>query len=390
MLNNGVNALPLNSNSTFSFSGAIAYGSSYAVTVGTQPTDQTCAVSNSTGINTTFNISNVNVLCHTLVAAVSTLAGSGVNGHDDGLGAAASFYYPIGVAVDSNGNVYVADNFNHNIRKVSAGGVVVTFAGYGRSGSDDGIGSQAGFNRPSGVAVDANGNVYVADTNNYKIRKITSSFVVTTLAGSGSMGTADGIGAAASFSSPYGIAVDVNGNVFVSDYGSNKIRKITSSGVVTTLAGSGSNSSADGIGAAASFSSPLSVAVDSNGNVYVADYGSSKIRKVTSSGVVTTLAGSVVGNSDGTGSSASFNWPSGVAVDSNGNVFVADSRNEKIRKITPLGEVTTVAGSGAVGSTDGTSAAASFAGPAGVAVDSYGNVYVADTDNSKIRKIIFQ
>jgi sugar lactone lactonase YvrE len=318
------------------------------------------------------------------------LAGSGVNGHDDGLGAAASFYYPIGVAVDSNGNVYVADNFNHNIRKVSAGGVVVTFAGYGRSGSDDGIGSQAGFNRPSGVAVDANGNVYVADTNNYKIRKITSSFVVTTLAGSGSMGTADGIGAAASFSSPYGIAVDVNGNVFVSDYGSNKIRKITSSGVVTTLAGSGSNSSADGIGAAASFSSPLSVAVDSNGNVYVADYGSSKIRKVTSSGVVTTLAGSVVGNSDGTGSSASFNWPSGVAVDSNGNVFVADSRNEKIRKITPLGEVTTVAGSGAVGSTDGTSAAASFAGPAGVAVDSYGNVYVADTDNSKIRKIIFQ
>jgi subtilisin-like proprotein convertase family protein len=322
----------------------------------------------------------------TSAGVVTTLAGSGIAGYAEGTGTAASFNQPWGVAVDTAGNVYVADTGNKRIRKITSVGVVTTLAGSGNADFADGTGTAASFNSPLGVGGDAGGNVYVGDNSNNRIRKITSAGVVTTLAGSGTGGYADGTGSAAKFSGPRGVAVDAAGNVYVAEYGNNRIRKITSAGVVTTLAGSGSYSYADGNGTAASFFAPMSVAVDAAGNVYVADSASQRIRKVTSAGVVTTLAGSgTAGYVDGTGTAASFNYPWGVAVDTTGNVYVADSSNSRIRKISSSGVVTTFAGSGT--SADGTGTAASFNAPNGVAVDLAGNVYVADSDNNRIRKI---
>jgi sugar lactone lactonase YvrE len=319
---------------------------------------------------------------------VTTLAGSGAYGSADGTGTAATFYTPQGVAVDSSGNVYVADKFNNKIRKITPAGVVTTFAGSGALGSDDGAGTAATFFYPYGVAVDLSRNVYVADTYNYKIRAITAAGAVSTLAGTGASGDADGPGTAATFGWAVGVAADSSGNVYVADSDSNKIRKITAGGVVSTLAGSGAGGSADGPGDVATFSEPSGVAVDSSGNVFVADTDSHKIRKITPGGVVTTFAGSgAPGSADGTGAAATFAYPFGVAVDSSKNVYVADSGNNKIRKITPAGVVSTLAGSGAYGSADGTGTAATFYTPTGVAVDSSGHVYVADSGNNKIRKI---
>jgi hypothetical protein len=325
---------------------------------------------------------------------VSTLAGlTGSTGSADGTGNAARFFQPAGVAVDSAGNVYVADSGNYTIRKITPCGVVSTLAGLaGGLGSDDGTGSAARFNFPYGVAVDHAGNVYVADTNNHTIRKITPSGVVSTLAGlAGSIGSADGTGNAARFFQPYGVAVDSAGNVFVTDTSNNTIRKISPSAVVSTLAGlAGSRGSANGTGSAARFNHPSGVAMDSAGNVFVADTINNTIRQITPSAVVSTLAGLAgsFAGVDGTGSAASFSFPHGPAVDSTGNVYVADSGNNTIRKITPSAVVTTLAGvAGSAGSTDGTGNAARFFQPADAAVDAAGNVYVADSSNSTIRKI---
>ena len=220
----------------------------------------------------------------------------------------------------------------------------------------------------------------------------TPSGVVTTLAGAaGQTGSTDGTGVAASFNYPFGVAVDSSGNVYVADTYGSTIRKITPAGAVTTLAGKTEEpGSSDGTGADASFSNPIGVAVDSNGNVYVADAGNATIRKITSAGVVTTLAGAagLAGSADGPGADARFNYPEGVAVDSNGNVYVADTNNSLIRKITGAGVVTTFAGTAEqLGTEDGKGVAARFYYPIGVAVDSSGYVYVADTENHTIRKI---
>ncbi len=336
---------------------------------------------------------NNNIRKITPRGVVTTLAGSADQspGSADGTGAAASFNWPEGVAVDGSGNVFVADSRNNTIRRITPAGVVTTLAGTAGSwGSADGTGAAARFNGPSGVAVDGAGNVFVADSDN-TIRKITPTRAVTTFAGTAdSTGSSDGTGATARFSSPSGVAVDGAGNVFVADSGNNTIRKITPAGMVTTLAGAASSGSADGTGAAARFNSPESVAVDGAGNVFVADWGNSTIRKITPSGVVTTFAGTAgsYGSADGTGAAASFSFPTGVAVDGSGNLFVADLGNSTIRKITPAGVVTTLAGTaGSSGSADGTGAAARFNGPHGVAVDGSGDVFVADTGNNAIRKI---
>jgi sugar lactone lactonase YvrE len=317
---------------------------------------------------------------------VSTLAGSGAEDFADGTGVAAKFRQPHGIALDGSGNLYVADTDNHRIRKiVIATGVVTTLAGSGTGGYADGTGTAAQFNYPNGIAVHSSGNVYVADSANNRIRKITPAGEVSTFAGSGTSGYADGTGTAAKFNSPSGVAVDSSGNVYVVE--SYRIRKITPEGVVSTFAGRSSSGSADGTGTAATFNSASGIAVDSSGNVYVADTQNHRIRKITSAGVVTTLAGSAQGSADGTGTAAQFKRPSGVAVDSSGNVFVADTENHRIRKITAAGVVTTLAGS-ASGYADGTGAAAKFYSPYyGVAVDSNGTVYVADSTNHRIRKI---
>jgi sugar lactone lactonase YvrE len=333
---------------------------------------------------------------------VTTYAGTaGLSGGADGTGPAARFYYPAGVAVDSAGNLFVADRGAHTIRRITPGGVVTTYAGTaGISGAADGTGAAAQFESPSGVAVDNGGNVYVADTSYSTIRKITPGGVVSTFAGAQfHSGSADGTGAAAQFYYPYGVAVDTAGNVFVADSGNGTIRKITPGGVVTTLAGTANSSdgSTDGIGAAARFRHPMGVAVDTAGNVFVAEgydgsqgyHDTNTIRKITPGGVVTTLAGtaSSYGSADGTGTAAQFNCPNGVAVDLAGNVYVADSGNSTIRKITPNGVVTTLTGTAGVeGSVDGIGTAAQFNSPQGIAVDNMGNLYVADSDNSAIRK----
>ena len=319
---------------------------------------------------------------------VTTLAGSGDLGSEDGTGASSSFWSPEGVAADDQGNLYVADSGSNKIRKILPGGIVTTLAGSGYFGSADGTGAAATFFYPRGVAVDGTGIVYVTDSGNRKIRKILPGGVVTTLAGTGMHGSTDGSGTEATFAAPTGIAVDGTGNVFVANTMTNSIRKITPSGVVSTLAGSGAYGATDGTGTAASFDWPHGVAVDAAGNVYVADHGNEKIRKVTPGGVVTTFAGSgAAGSADGTGAAASFSSPFGVAVDRSGNVYVSDSAGNRIRKILPGGLVTTLAGSGAQGSADGTGTAASFALPHGVAVDGAGNVYVADRQNNRIRRI---
>jgi len=319
----------------------------------------------------------------TTSVTITTIAGNGTQGNVDGTGIGASFYNPTGLAADTSGNVYVADFRNNAIRKISPAGVVTTFAGSIAPGSNNGTGAYASFFQPAGIAIDASGNLYVADANNNLIRKITLSGVVTTLAGSGAAGNTNGPASAATFNYPEGVAVDASGNVYVADYGNNLVRQISPAGMVTTLAGNTTQGNTNGVDTTAEFSQPTGVAVDAAGNVYVADYGNNVIRKI-SAGSVTTLAGSgSPGSADGTGIAASFNGAPGIAVDAAGNIYVADYGNNAIRLISPAGVVTTLAG--AVGSS---STATLFSHPYGVAVDVKGNIYVADYGNSTIQKII--
>ena len=348
----------------------------------------------------------------TPTGTVTTLAGlAGSDGSSDGPGSAARFGNPWGVALDGTGNVFVADAWANTIRKITPAGVVSTFAGTPfSSGSDDGTGSAARFSFPAGLAADSAGNIYVADTGNHTIRKITSGGAVTTLAGlagaplwnplDGPMPSLDGTGSAARFISLHGLAADAVGNLYATD--ENTIRKITPSGVVTTFAGtagSGNWGSADGTGSAARFNAPYGVSADAAGNVYVADTWNNTVRKITSAGVVTTIAGLAAGYPpapgssaavDGPGNVARFNFPQSISTDPAGNLYVADTHNNTIRKITAAGIVSTVAGvapAQSTGATDGTGSVARFSGPHGMAADAAGNLYVADTLNSTIRKI---
>ncbi|MEY2573735.1 MAG: hypothetical protein QOJ87_1948 [Verrucomicrobiota bacterium] len=303
----------------------------------------------------------------------------------------ATFNLPTAVAIDLAGNIYVADTGNQTIRKITPLGVVSILAGStGVIGSADGTGGAALFYNPYGIAADAAGNLYVADTFNSTVRRVTPGGVVTTLAGlAGTTGSADGTSANARFNQPQGIAVDGAGNVYVADSVNQTIRQITPSGVVTTLAGlAGTSGNTDGVGSAARFLVPQSLAIDGANDLYVADSGNNTIRKVTLSGTVTTVAGvaGTNGSADGSGSAALFVYPQGLAVDSLGNVFVADSGNDLVRKITPAAVATTIAGMpGTVGNSDGTGSAARFSTPQGVAVNNTGKVYVADSNNNLIR-----
>ena len=336
--------------------------------------------------------------------AFTLFAGGGTPGSSDGTGTAAHFDGPYGIALDSSGNLYVADKTNDTIRMVTSAGAVTTLAGLAETiGSTDDTGSLARFNGPVGVAIGSGGDVYVTDSLNSTIRRVTSAGVVTTLAGAaGTGGSVDGTGTAALFRQPAGIAIDSSGNLYVADFGNNSIRKITQAGVTSTLAGvEGVTSTAstlgepataghaDGTGAAASFNEPSGIAIDGNGNLYVADTGNDTIRMVTSAGAVTTLAGSAgaTGTADGTGPAARFNSPRGVAVDGSGNVYVADTGNSTIRKITSAGVVTTLAGKpDNFAVVEGTGEAAIFDVPAGIAVDSNGNLYVSEELGNVISK----
>lgn len=313
-------------------------------------------------------------------------------GSADGPALTAQFYSPSAVAADSTGNLYVADTWNHTLRKIAVSGEVTTLAGLaGQSGSVDGTGSAARFNQPNGVTVDSAGNVYVADSGNGTVRKITSAGTVTTLAGAaGDFRSADGTGGAARFVSPKGLTLDRSGRVLVGDGSSltnpldqaGTIRRLTTDGVVTTLAGlAGAIGSTDGKGEAARFRNPADVAIDAAGNVFVSDDLNHTIRKITPDGTTTTFAGIAgsAGHADGAPGVATFNGPTGLAFDGNGQLFVADCDNQTIRKISPNGTVSTLAGQpGVAGATDGEGSAARFHDPLAVAVDAAGNVYVGD------------
>jgi sugar lactone lactonase YvrE len=329
---------------------------------------------------------------------LTTLAGApGTRGSADGTGAAANFNYPHGLAIDSKGNLYVADTLNNAIRKVTAGGVVSTVAGQaGATGSSDGAGQSARFNDPEGVAVDASGNLYVTDGGNQTVRKITPDGVVSTIAGQAlKCGYADGAGKAAQFCNPGAIVVDTAGSIFLADSHYATIRKITPDGTVSTIAGNTNlRGLQDGTGAAAQFCTPSALAFDNEQNLLVSDVGcidrfNPTIRKVTPAGAVSTIAGN---NSavfvNQTGVTAAFGTPEGLAMDGSGNIFVADFSNDSIWKVSASGAITTFAGgNGVTGSTDGTGTAAGFSKPQGIAADIAGNLYVADELNDTVRKI---
>jgi uncharacterized repeat protein (TIGR03803 family) len=352
-----------------------------------------CVSTNSYGTDTSYTA--------TIVVpdplTVSTFAGQhGQRGSSDGSGSSAQFYYPTDVATDSAGNVYVADTSNHTIRKITPAGVVSTVAGYaGASGTVDGADTVARFNHPSGVTADGAGNLYVSDTDNDTIRKITSAGVVSTLAGTaGASGYVDSTGTAARFYCPSGIVADASGNLYVSDSYNFSIRKITPAGLVTTLAGgAGVSGYVDGVGTAARFSVPEGLAISSDGILFVADGCNSSIRRVNlSTGSVVTWSGSAdqCGSADGPVSIARFHYPCGVAVDNAGNLYVADTDNNTIRAINSLGVVTTIAGqAGTWGSADGVGSSARFFYPTSIAVDSTGSLFIVDTDNDTIRLGIY-
>jgi len=324
---------------------------------------------------------------------VSTLAGTTTPGFYNGTGTAARFTDPTHVAIDGIGNLYVTDMNNSMIRKiVISTGAVTTLAGSTAYGFANGTGTAARFWGPIDLVCDGNDNLYVVDGVNNQIRKIViSTAVVTTFAGSTTAGSIDGTGVGARFKNPAGIAYDGSDNLYISDAGNNRIRKIViSTGVVTTLAGSTTAGSIDGTGSAARFSNPSGIGYDGVGNLYVADYGNHKIRKVVlSTGVVTTIAGSTTaGFNNGIGVAARFNLPCDVESDLNGNLYVADGYNNQIRKIViSTGEVTTFAGSITAGAVDGVALSARFNFPTGLIWDGNGNLYVSDETNNQIRKI---
>lgn len=332
--------------------------------------------------------------------SVTTLAGSGTGASgfaDDPNGANVRFSKPAGIAADTAGNIYVVDQFNQRIRKITPTGATTTLAGSGVAGfADNTDAAQVKFNYPTGVAVDRNGNIYVADPPNNRIRKVAPNGATTTLAGSGISGFADSTnGAYVKFNNPYGVAVDDNGNVYVADQANNRIRKVApSTGATTTLAGNGNSGWVDHTDPAqVKFSSPFGVALDIGGNVYVADVLNYRIRKVLPAGATTTLAGSSSGFEDNAnGLNAKFSSPVSVIVDMGGNVYVADANNHRIRKVTATGAVSTLAGSGIRGLSNHATnpLAAQFSSPSGITIDKEGNLYVADRENNCIRKITLQ
>ena len=331
---------------------------------------------------------------------ITTFAGTGIPGRsgDGGAAISAQLNYPSGVSVDISGNVYIVDEDNNKIRMVTKAGIITTIAGTGANGNggDGGAATSAQLMDPSGVSVDISGNVYIVDAFNHKIRMVNSLSIINTFAGTGTAGDSgdSGLATIAQLNNPNGVSVDISGNVFIADTGNNKIRMVTSKGIITTIAGTGiwGNGGDGGLAIAAQLNQPYAVSVDISGNVYIADQNNNKIRMVTSIGIITTIAGTGAYGDSGDGgaaTSATLGYPTGVSVDISGNVYIADNGNSKIRMVTSAGIITTIAGTGGWGSSGdgGAATSAQFYYPYGVSVDISGNVYIADYFDNKIRMI---
>ena len=330
--------------------------------------------------------------------SVTTVAGSGKPGFsgDDGPAASADLNSPYDIATDAAGNLYIADTNNYRIRRITPQGSITTVAGSGLFGfyGDNGPAARAAFALPHGVAVDSAGNIYISDTLNNRIRKVAKDGTVTTIAGSNLTGSGGDNGQAgfASLNRPAGIAVDRSGNVYFADSGNNRVRRVSTQGIIATVAGNGANGFAgdNGPAVSAQLSDPEDVAIDAAGNIYIADTENHRIRKVSPEGIITTVAGSDPAAGDGgPATSALLFQPSGVAVDASGNTYISDKLNNRVRRITKAGVITTIAGTGAAGyAGDGGSATrAQLNHPEGLAFDAAGNLYIADTANNVIRRV---
>ncbi len=332
--------------------------------------------------------------------SISTIAGTGTRGSggDGGLAASARLNYPSGVALDTAGNLYIADRSNHRIRKVDASGSISTVAGNGTrgSGGDGGAATAAQLNGPYGAALDGAGNLYIADSSNNRIRKVDTAGVITTVAGTGTQGYSGdgGPAAAAQIYLPSGAALDGAGNLYIADTSNNRIRKVDTAGIISTAAGVGfdDRNGDGGAAAAAQLFSPRGAALDRAGNLYIADRNHQRIRKADTSGSISTVAGNGTqgdGGDGGPAASAQLKYPGGAAADRAGNLYIADTNNKRIRKVDAAGVITTIAGTGTFGYSGdgGLAAAAQLSDPGGVAADRAGNIYIADTFNHRIRKV---
>ena len=390
----------------FVFFGLPAFAQAPAMT--TQPQSQTIvagtnvvlsvAVSGTGPFSYQWQFNGVN-----LPGVISTVAGNGVPSYsgDGGTATDAELYVPLGVAVDGSGNLFIADTFNERIREVDSNGIITTVAGTGDIffSGNDGQATNTGLYNPTGVAVDDSSNLFIADFGNQLICKVTPNGLITAVAGNGTSGySGDGsLATNAELYSPSAVAVDAAGNLFIADTGNQRIRDVAPNGIITTVAGDGAiGYSGDG-GAAtnAELSSPQGVAVDGFGNLFIADTGNSCIRKVTRNGIISTFAGTGTSGNSGDGgeaTNAQLSSPAGVATDGAGNLLIADTANSCIRKVGFNGVMSTVAGNGAPGySGDGLAAtSAELDSPNAVTVDGSGNLFIADTYNQRVRRVTAQ
>jgi len=332
---------------------------------------------------------------------ITTIAGDSTQGYNgDNIPATtAKLYGPYSTAIDVAGNLYIADLDNNRIRKVNAAGIITTIAGTGVAGygGDDSAATAAKLNGPAGVAVDASGNVYIADDYNARIRKVNAAGIITTIAGTGGYGYGgdNGPATAAQLYAPHGIAVDVSGNVYICDDLNDVIRKVNSAGIITTIAGTGMPGySGDGNAATnAQLDRPYGIALDISGNIYFTEWNNNCVRKINTAGIINTIAGgnATLGFSgdNGPATAADFHIPIGIAIDNSGNIFIGDSYNNRVRKISSSGIITTYAGIGTEGYSgdNGPAIDAELYGPVGVTVDASGNLYIADYGNGHIRFI---
>jgi hypothetical protein len=309
---------------------------------------------------------------------VSTFAGNGTPGYLDGTGTAAKFNFPAGLVFDSQDNLFVADRLNHRIRKITPAGVVTTFAGNGLAGSTDGTGTAAQIASPSGITIDGTGNFYISTTFSGNIRKMTPTGELTTIAGNGTAGFANGPALSSQFSFPTGVVKDSQGNFIISDLGNSMVRKISASGIVSTLAGETVPLSAWGI------------TIDTQDNYYVSDFGDATIKKITSTGLVSVFAGTgTLGFLDGAVQSARFQTIYGLTRTKDGDFFILDSGNSRIRKISN-GQVTTLAGEGTAGFVNGDGSIARFDTTYSIAINSKGEIFIGERGNFAIRKIVVE